>query len=202
MDQLPSHKWLTASSYMAKYLRISSYIRKPFLIYYVLCNCSILNFLIYEENLIIFLSVCTVPTLFRKEQVKTIHTVGKRSLSYCQYHRAEKSIGEIGGVYFALSAGEYTTTLLVMVDRMKGGGRATPHSHQAVLNLPSWWNVCQKVAICGQFLSAMWLTICLSTLYSLLIRRVSFFYYSIHHKICLIVTIYEVHPKSKWKMWI
>jgi hypothetical protein len=28
-----SHIWLTASSYMGKYLRISSYIRKPFLIF-------------------------------------------------------------------------------------------------------------------------------------------------------------------------
>ncbi len=36
MEQLQSHIWLTASSYMScmgKYLRISSYIRKPFLIY-------------------------------------------------------------------------------------------------------------------------------------------------------------------------
>ncbi len=33
MEQLHSHMWLTASSYMGKNLRISSYIRKPFLIY-------------------------------------------------------------------------------------------------------------------------------------------------------------------------
>ncbi len=33
MEQLQSHIWLTASSYLGKYLRISSYIRKPFLIY-------------------------------------------------------------------------------------------------------------------------------------------------------------------------
>ena len=33
MEQLQSHIWLTASSYKRKYLRISSYIRKPFLIY-------------------------------------------------------------------------------------------------------------------------------------------------------------------------
>ncbi len=32
-DRLQNHKWLTASSYKVKYLRISSYIRKPFLIY-------------------------------------------------------------------------------------------------------------------------------------------------------------------------
>ncbi len=33
MEQSQSHIWLTASSYMTKYLRISSYIRKPYLIY-------------------------------------------------------------------------------------------------------------------------------------------------------------------------
>ncbi len=32
VEQLQSHILLTASSYMGKYLRISSYIRKPFLI--------------------------------------------------------------------------------------------------------------------------------------------------------------------------
>jgi hypothetical protein len=33
VEQLQSHIWLTASSYMGKCFRISSYIRKPFLIY-------------------------------------------------------------------------------------------------------------------------------------------------------------------------
>jgi len=47
MDQLQSRIWLTAFSYMGKYLGISSYIRKPFLIYVWLCNCSTLNFLIF-----------------------------------------------------------------------------------------------------------------------------------------------------------
>ncbi len=32
-EQLQSHIWLMGSSYMIKYLRISSYVRKPFLIY-------------------------------------------------------------------------------------------------------------------------------------------------------------------------
>ncbi len=32
-DQVQSHIWLTASSYMVKYLRISSYIRNPYLTY-------------------------------------------------------------------------------------------------------------------------------------------------------------------------
>ncbi len=33
VEQLQSHIWLTASSYMGKYLRISPYMRRPFLIY-------------------------------------------------------------------------------------------------------------------------------------------------------------------------
>ncbi len=49
-EQLQSQIWLTASSYMGKYLRISSYIRKPFLINDFSTACSPLNFLIYEEN--------------------------------------------------------------------------------------------------------------------------------------------------------
>ncbi len=35
MEQLQSHIWLTVSSYMGKYLRNSSYIRKPFLVRYM-----------------------------------------------------------------------------------------------------------------------------------------------------------------------
>ncbi len=49
MEQLQSHILLTASSYMIKYLRISSNIRKPFLIY-----DFVTAFLIYEESLIFF----------------------------------------------------------------------------------------------------------------------------------------------------
>ncbi len=57
--------------------------------------------------------------------------------------------GEIGGVYIsALSAAAYATNLLVMVDRVKGGGRAVHRlPHQAGLILPTCWNVRQKVAI-------------------------------------------------------
>jgi hypothetical protein len=52
-------------------------------------------------------------------------------------HRGEKCRGEIGGVVSALSAGAHATTLLAMVDRVKVGGRASPHPHHAGLNLPS-----------------------------------------------------------------
>ncbi len=42
-------------------------------------------------------------------------------------HRGEKDRGDIGGVYLTSQLERtYTTTLLVMVDGMKGGGRAPP----------------------------------------------------------------------------
>ena len=65
MEQLQSHIWLTASSYIGKYLLISSYIGKPFIIYD--CNCSTLNFLIYEENLIFFF-ISVALSVFDYEQ--------------------------------------------------------------------------------------------------------------------------------------
>jgi hypothetical protein len=49
---------------------------------------------------------------------------GGHELPVLYTHRGEKGRGAIGGVYLALSAGVYTTTLLVMVDRVKRGGRA------------------------------------------------------------------------------
>ncbi len=55
---MQSHIWLTASSYMVKYLRISSYIRKPVLIY-DFATWSYLNFLIFMGKILFsFLSVC------------------------------------------------------------------------------------------------------------------------------------------------
>ncbi len=48
------HIWLTAYSYMTKYLRISSYIWKPFLIHIWLGSRFHLNFLINEENFLFF----------------------------------------------------------------------------------------------------------------------------------------------------
>ncbi len=50
----------------------------------------------------------------------------------------------------ALSVGAYTTTLYVMVDIVKGVGVHAPPPlppHKPGLIFPSWWNVCQKVAI-------------------------------------------------------
>jgi hypothetical protein len=43
VEQLQSHIWLTASSYMGNYLRISSYIRKPFLIFYDFATAPLRN---------------------------------------------------------------------------------------------------------------------------------------------------------------
>ncbi len=53
MEPLQSPIWITASSYMGKYWRISTYIRSA-LPHIWLFKCSTLNFLIYEENLIFF----------------------------------------------------------------------------------------------------------------------------------------------------
>ncbi len=55
MEQLQSHIWLTASSYMRKYLHISSYTRKPFLIYDFATAPLWISY-IYEESLISFFS--------------------------------------------------------------------------------------------------------------------------------------------------
>ncbi len=54
-----SYMTITASSYMGKYLRISSYMRKPFLIYDF--ATAPLKISLYEENLIyIFISVISI----------------------------------------------------------------------------------------------------------------------------------------------
>jgi hypothetical protein len=54
MEQLQCHvNVITTSLYIVKYLRISSCIRKPSLIY-DFATAPVLNFLIYEENLIFF----------------------------------------------------------------------------------------------------------------------------------------------------
>jgi hypothetical protein len=54
-DRLQSHIWLTAASYMVKYLRISSHTctRKPFLLY-DFATATVWGFLIYEENFFFF----------------------------------------------------------------------------------------------------------------------------------------------------
>ncbi len=54
MKQLQSHIWLTASSYMGKYLRILHILESSSSYTVWLCNCYTLNFLIDEENLIFF----------------------------------------------------------------------------------------------------------------------------------------------------
>ncbi len=59
LTSLQSHIWLTASSYMEKYLRISSYIRKPFLIY-DFATASLWISLYMRKIWFSFLSVYTV----------------------------------------------------------------------------------------------------------------------------------------------
>jgi hypothetical protein len=54
MEQLQSHIWLMASSYLGKYFRIFSYFRKPFLIYDFATAPLWISWYKYEENLIFF----------------------------------------------------------------------------------------------------------------------------------------------------
>jgi hypothetical protein len=60
------------------------------------------------------------------------------------------SMGPNGGsvdMDSAHSAGAYTATLNVMVNRAKGGWACNPHSHPTGLIFPSWWNVRKNSAI-------------------------------------------------------
>ncbi len=58
MEQLQSHIWLTASSYMGKYFRISSNIRKPFLI----CDFATapLWISLYMRKILFYFYQCTI----------------------------------------------------------------------------------------------------------------------------------------------
>jgi hypothetical protein len=60
---------LTAFLYVTKYLRISSYFRKPFLIYDFAPH-PFLNFLIYQD---FFKSVCSVQSLLLAKTLKIVH---------------------------------------------------------------------------------------------------------------------------------
>ncbi len=63
-NRVQSHIGLTASSSMVKYLCISSYIRKPFLIPIWLCTRSHLNFLIQYMGKFFFLFINAFGTFF------------------------------------------------------------------------------------------------------------------------------------------
>jgi hypothetical protein len=69
-DRVQNHVWLTASSFMVKYLHISSYIRKPFLIF----DRSHLNLLIYEENFLLFF--ISVANTICRDLVNILQTFG------------------------------------------------------------------------------------------------------------------------------
>jgi hypothetical protein len=59
---------------MGKYFRNSSDIRKPFLIFdFASCNCSTRNFLIYEENFILFF-ISVESHMLMSPLLKTLHS--------------------------------------------------------------------------------------------------------------------------------
>jgi hypothetical protein len=73
LEQLQIHIWLTASSYMGKYLRISSYIRKSFLIYVWLATAPLwislymrkFDFLFYQCTLLLHSAVLKYVQVIR-----------------------------------------------------------------------------------------------------------------------------------------
>ncbi len=62
-EQLLSQMWLTASSYMTQYLSISSYIRKPFLIYDFVTAPIWSSLYMMEIFLFFFISVLKIKTV-------------------------------------------------------------------------------------------------------------------------------------------
>ncbi len=70
-ERLQSHRWVTASSNMTKYLRISSYIRKPFLIY-DFSTAPLWIFFIYEENLIFFSFSVAYPSKWERRRQRSV----------------------------------------------------------------------------------------------------------------------------------
>ncbi len=82
MEQLQSHMWLTASSYLWKYFRISSYIGKPFLIS-DFATAPLLNFFIYEENCdFLFYQCRSHPHSARSHHSLLDHTNTRLDLSW------------------------------------------------------------------------------------------------------------------------
>jgi hypothetical protein len=89
MEQSLSHIWLAASSYMGKYLRISSCIRKPFLIY----DFATLNFRIYEEKLIFFFYQCSKRMLSKFSALTLLFSITSiQNLAWWGPERIEWSI--------------------------------------------------------------------------------------------------------------
>jgi hypothetical protein len=84
MEQLQSHIWLTAFSYMGKYLRISSYIWKPFLIYGITLQRSPSNFLILYMRKIVYSPIS--PSSFLSPRLS-----GRSCTYHCAVHTSNMS---------------------------------------------------------------------------------------------------------------
>ncbi len=70
VEQLQSHIWLMASSYMGKYMRISSYIRKPFLIYD--CATAPLWISLYMRKIWLSFYQCKLPACIPRPTLQYI----------------------------------------------------------------------------------------------------------------------------------
>ncbi len=83
-DRVQSQKWLRASSYKSTYLCISSYIRKPFLIYDFAPDVFWISFYMRKISFS-FLSVCTYTDLFKNLVFPFFH----ERTSWIKFHPRE-----------------------------------------------------------------------------------------------------------------
>ncbi len=104
--------WLTASSYMGKYLLISSYIRKPFLIYDFATASLWISLYMCEENLIFFFYQCTLW------QALHFNTFGGNPMASAVGLSVLEAIQEDGCQHNSLEVGNYLLDKLVkLVDK-------------------------------------------------------------------------------------
>ncbi len=93
-DRLQSHIWLTASSYMVKYLRISSYIRKPFLIYDFATD-PIWIFL-YMRTILYLFYQCTIDKRHIRRKIKDPYSRFPNCRFLYEFWRVFQTLGSRG----------------------------------------------------------------------------------------------------------
>ncbi len=105
-----SYMTITASSYMGKYLRFSSYFRQPFLITdFASCNCSTLNFLTYEENWFSFYQ-CAEQLLTQIAAFALVMDIFRRPM-FCSSSRLQTPLYLERELYRPLLSGRINSTV-------------------------------------------------------------------------------------------
>ncbi len=97
MEQLQCHKWLTASSYMGKYLRIFSYVWKPFLIYDFATAPLWISLYIWGKFDYLFIRAVDSPRDFLFQCSKSIYGLevysNRHCIILCRWHFVNENIG-------------------------------------------------------------------------------------------------------------